>query len=144
MNPEQIFEIINRNPVFFLATADGNEPRVRGMLLYKADGDGIIFHSGSFKDVYRQILENPNAQLCFYDAARNIQVRVRGQLERTDDLTLKEEIASHPSRMFMQGWKAGKTREEFFNMFSVFTLRRGVANVWTFQTNFDPKEDIIL
>ena len=144
MQKQQIFEIINKNPVFFLATTEGTEPRVRGMMLYKADENGIVFHSGPFKDVYKQIQKNPNVQMCFYDYAQNIQIRVRGRLEMTDDIKVKQEISNHPSRAFMQGWKAGKTQEEFYKMFSVFTLKNGIANVWTFQSNFLPKEDINL
>ena len=32
-----------------------------------------------------------------------------------------------------------KTMDEFYNMFSVFCLKNGLANVWTFATNFAPK-----
>ena len=144
MQKEQIFALLNKNPAFFLATVENNEPRVRGMLLYKADESGIIFHSGPHKDVYAQIIKNPNVQLCFYDREQNIQIRVRGKLEMTDDLKLKEEISKHPTRMFMQSWKAGKTQEEFYKMFSVFNLKNGLANVWTFELNFAPKKDIPL
>ena len=145
MKKEQIFEILSKNPVFFLATTEGTAPRVRGMLLYKADESGIVFHTGPHKDVYHQMLENPNVELCFYDAAQNIQVRVRGVIEMADDIDLKKEISSHPTRAFMQGWKANcASEQEFYKMFSVFRLRGGTANVWTFQTNFTPKEDIAL
>ena len=144
MQKEQIFALLNKNPAFFLATVENNEPRVRGMLLYKADESGIIFHSGPHKDVYAQIIKNPNVQLCFYDREQNIQIRVRGKLEMTDDLKLKEEISKHPTRMFMQSWKACKTQEEFYKMFSVFNLKNGLANVWTFELNFAPKKDIPL
>jgi len=144
MKKNEIFELMMKNPVFFLATADGNEPRVRGMLLYKADDSGIYFHTGPFKDVHKQMVKNPNVQLCFYDAARNIQLRVRGKAEIVNDDKLKEEISNHPSRGFMQSWKAGKTKQEFLDFFSVFVIRKGKANVWTFQTNFGPKEDIAL
>jgi pyridoxine/pyridoxamine 5'-phosphate oxidase len=145
MEKEQVFEVMNSNPVMFLATVDGTEPRVRGMMLYKAGESGIVFHTGPQKDVCRQILENPHVQMCFYDATQNIQVRVRGVLEKIDDVSGKEEIAAHPSRSFMQGWKANcKTMDEFYNMFSVFCLKNGLANVWTFATNFAPKEDIQL
>ncbi|MCL2691084.1 MAG: pyridoxamine 5'-phosphate oxidase family protein [Candidatus Bathyarchaeota archaeon] len=141
----EIFEIINRNPVLFLATIEGAEPRVRGMMLYKADELGIVFHTGPHKDVYHQIIEKPNVQMCFYDATQNIQIRVRGTLEKIDDKNIKEEIANHPTRAFMQNWKAKcATQEEFYKMFSVFRLKNGKANVWTFQTNFAPKEDIQL
>jgi hypothetical protein len=45
----------------------------------------------------------------------------------------------------MKGWKAKcATVEDFYNMFSVFRLKNGKANVWTFETNMAPKEDIDL
>ena len=145
MKKEQIFQIINSNPVFFLATTEGAEPRVRGMMLYNADDNGIVFHTGPAKDLYKQILENPNVQMCFYDQKTNIQVRVRGKLELVDDDKFKEEISNHPTRVFMQGWKANcATEQDFYKMFAVFRLKNGKANVWTFETNFAPKEDILL
>ena len=145
MDKQQIFDFLNSNFAFFLATAEGDEPRVRAMMLYKADENGIVFHTGPFKEVYQQIQKNPNVQLCFCNSEQNIQIRVRGKLEMTNDRTIKEEIANHPSRMFMQSWKANcDTEEDFYNMFSVFRLSEGIANVWTFESNFKPKEDIIL
>ena len=145
MDKEQIFEFMSQNPVFYLATVEGDEPRVRAMLLYKADESGIVFHTGPFKEVYQQILKNPQVQLCFHNQEQGLQIRVRGVLERTDERAFKEEIASHPSRGFMQAWKANcASEEEFFDMFSVFTLKQGIANTWTFASNFVPKEDIAL
>ena len=145
MKKEEIYEVINGAPVIFLATLDGDEPRVRGMMLYRADDDGIVFHTGPVKDVYHQIMKNPKVQMCFYDAEKGVQVRVRGALEKIDDKELKDEISNHPSRIFMQSWKADcATEQEFYDMFSVFRLKNGKANVWSFETNFAPKEDVLL
>ena len=145
MNKQEIFNFLNSNLAFYLATVDGNEPRVRAMMLYKADEKGIVFHTGPFKEVYQQILKNPNVQLCFYNQQQNMQIRVRGKLEMTNDRAIKEEIANHPTRVFMQSWKANcETEDDFYNMFSVFRLSNGIANVWTFESNFKPKEDIKL
>lgn len=116
MQKEQIFEILNKNLVFFLATVEGAEPRVRGMMLYRADESGIVFHTGPHKDVYNQILVNPSVQMCFYDAAQNIQIRVRGSLEKLNDEALKDEIVAHPTRAFMQSWKSTcATQQDFYN-----------------------------
>ena len=69
----------------------------------KADENGIIFHTASTKDVFKQITNNPKAELCFN--ANGKQVRVTGTLEVIQDEKLKEEIFNHPSRKFLQAWK---------------------------------------
>ena len=43
MNKSQILDFLNTNPVCHLATVEGDQPRVRGMMMYKADQDGIVF-----------------------------------------------------------------------------------------------------
>lgn len=138
MTKSEIFAFMNENPVFHLATIDGDKPRVRGMLLYRADENGIIFHTGAMKDLYAQIMKNPKAELCFF--GKGVQVRVTGILEKTEDKQLKEEIFAHPSRKFLQAWRESGIDE----MLQVFILRNGTAVMWTMETNFDKKEPIQL
>jgi pyridoxine/pyridoxamine 5'-phosphate oxidase len=116
------------------------------MMLYKADDTGIVFHTGCDKDVCKQIIKNPNVEMCFYDQAAGVQVRVRGALEKADDDTLKDEIINHPSRAFLKHVRAaqGVSEEAFRNTIAVFRLKNGTANVWTFETNMAPKENIAL
>ncbi len=144
MTKEQIFDLLNNNLVFHLATVENGEPRVRGMMLYKADESGIVFHTGDFKDVYKQIIANPNVQMCFNEAATGIQVRVRGVLEEVMDRDLKDEISNHPTRAFLKKLRENSTVEDFYNSIRVFRMKNGIANTWTFNTNFAPKEDIQL
>jgi len=144
MKREQLFELMNRNLRFHLATIENGEPRVRGMMLYKADERGIIFHTGDFKDVYKQIIANPNVQMCFYDQEKGIQLRVRGKLEEVMDTDLKDEISNHPTRTFLKKLRENLPREEFYNSIRVFKMKNGIANIWTFGTNSAPKKDIQL
>lgn len=144
MTREEILELINNNPVMFLATVEGDQPRVRGVLLYKADESGIVFHSGTMKDLYRQVVQNPKAEICFVDKKRNIQVRVSGRLEIVDDNNLKDEICAHPTRQFLKGWRESGPLEDFYKTFAVFRLRDGLATTWTLETNFAPKEYVQL
>ena len=144
MTKEQIFDLLNSNLTFYLATVENGEPRVRGMMLYKADETGIVFHTGDFKDVYKQIIANPNVQMCFNDAKTGIQVRVRGVLEEVMDRNLKDEISNHPTRAFLKKLRENSTVEDFYNSIRVFRMKNGIANVWTFAANFTPKEDIRL
>ena len=69
------------------------------MLLYKADENGIIFHTASSKDLYDQVLKNLNAELCLN--CNGTQIRISGQLEIIGDNTLKNEIYEHPTCKFL-------------------------------------------
>lgn len=66
MNKEEIFKLMNENPVFYLATTEDDQPKVRGMSLYRADENGIVFHTSSAKDIYSQIMKNPKVEMCFF------------------------------------------------------------------------------
>lgn len=144
MQKEQAYELMNNNPAFYLATVDGDAPRVRGMLLYRAGEDGIIFHTGTIKDLYRQILANPNAELCFIDMKTNTQLRVRGVLEIVDDRKLKEEIVAHPSREFLRNWENEGEMESALDVMVVLRMRNGRAVAWTMATNFESAPEIAL
>lgn len=144
MTKKEVLDLINKNPVFHLATVEDNQPRVRGMLLYQADESGIVFHSGTMKDVYKQIAVNPKVELCFNDFKGGIQVRVSGELEIVEDNNLKDEISEHPSRVFLKPWKESGELQDFYKTFAVFRLKNGIATYWTMEKNFAPKEQIIL
>jgi len=136
MSRDEILELLNRNPVFFLATIDGGKPRVRGMLLYRADTDGILFHTGAMKDLHHQLLADPSVELCFNDWKGNIQVRVRGRALPVDDRKLKEEIVASPGREFLKPWIDSMG----IDALSVFRVEQCRATAWTMSTNFAPKE----
>lgn len=138
MKKEEVFQLMTENSVFHLATMDGDQPRVRGMLLFRADEKGIIFHTASTKEVYEQIKKNPKVELCFQ--GKGTQVRVSGRLEVVDDEELRKEIFNHPSRKFLQAWKAQGIEE----LLQIFCLKNGTAVEWTMDKNFADKEMITL
>jgi uncharacterized pyridoxamine 5'-phosphate oxidase family protein len=142
MTKKEILEAITKNPVFFLATIDGDQPRTRGMLLYKADENGIVFHTGKSRDLYKQLVINNKAELCFNcDGA---QIRISGRLEEIDDNDFKDEITAHPTRIFLKPLKDSMTPEQFHNYFVVYSLKNGIATIWTMEKNLDPKEIVQL
>jgi len=138
MVKEEMFKLMNENPVFHLATMDGNQPRVRGMLLFRADEEGIIFHTASTKDVFAQIMKNPKAEVCFQ--GQGSQIRVAGVLEQVNDENLKNEIFNHPSRKFLQAWKENGIDD----LLQIFRLKNGTAVEWTMATNFEEKKPVNL
>jgi uncharacterized pyridoxamine 5'-phosphate oxidase family protein len=138
MTSKEILKLVNENPAFHLATVDGYQPRVRGMLLFRADENGFIFHTASTKDVFRQMKENPKAEMCF--SCGGTQIRVTGVMEQVFDEELRAEIFAHPSRKFLQAWVANGID----NLLQVFIMKDCSAVTWTMETNFEPKKTIEL
>jgi pyridoxamine 5'-phosphate oxidase len=132
MNKAEILAFLNANTTCYLATVEGDKPHVRAMGMYKADEDGIIIETGTFKDVYKQMLANPNVEVCFHNAKQGIQIRVSGAVEVVDDLKLKKEIVAQ--RPFLKE----RVAEGGYEAIGVLRLK-GVAYVWSFQTAAEPK-----
>lgn len=139
MTKQEIFEMMNKNPVMHLATSEDGQPRVRGVLLYRADENGIIFHTGEMKELYGQLKKNSRAEVCFQ--ADGAQIRAAGKFEEIFDDGLKQEIFNHPSRQFLREWqKQGFSSD----MLKVFCMKNAEAVVWTMADNFKKKEYIKL
>ena len=138
MTAQEMYKLMNENPAFHLATMDGDQPRVRGMLLFRADENGIIFHTASTKDVFAQIKKNPKAEMCF--SGNGIQIRVTGVLEQVSDEKLREEIFAHPTRKFLQAWK----ENGIDGLLQIFRMKDCTAVAWTMETNLAPKEFVKL
>lgn len=125
MNREEIFNFLNHNPVFYLATVEGNQPRVRAMLLFRADADGIVFHTGAYKEMHGQIQANPEVELCFYNAVEGIQIRATGKAYLDEDLQLKKEIVEKHDFLKPMIAKAG------FEALAVYRIKEGTASLWS-------------
>lgn len=138
MTKTEIIEFINKNPAAHLATVDGGKPHVRGMLIYRADEQGILFHTGTSKDLYKQLMKNPDVELCFNSYKENIQVRVSGQAEEVKDSALKKEIVE--ARPFLKPW----LEQYGEDLLAVFRVTKATAVIWTMATNFAPKTPITL
>ena len=70
----------NENPVTYIATAEGDQPRVRPFAMWFADKSGFYYHTGSPKAVCQQLKKNPKVELCFYKPgeAAGTMMRVTG------------------------------------------------------------------
>jgi uncharacterized pyridoxamine 5'-phosphate oxidase family protein len=68
MDLKYCIKFANDNPVSFMATTQGEHPRVRALLMWLADESGFCYHTGTAKSVYKQFKNNPNAEFCFYHA----------------------------------------------------------------------------
>ncbi len=138
MTKEEIIEFITKNPVFSLATIDDGQPRARMIVMYRADEDGIIFSTGSEKDVNKQLQANPAVEMCFYGSEQNCQVRIEGTAEVVGDLELKKQIVD--DFPFLKPWIEARGYEVLIT----YRVRNGKATTWTMETNELPKEYVQL
>jgi uncharacterized pyridoxamine 5'-phosphate oxidase family protein len=124
MNKDEILDFLT--PGFHLATIEGHKPRVRGMLLYRADNDGLIFHTGKMRDLYKQLTKNPNVELSFNNGSSEdlIQIRVSGTVELVEDIKMKKEIVQN--REFLKPF----VEQNGYEPLAVYRLRKGIATVW--------------
>jgi pyridoxamine 5'-phosphate oxidase len=138
MTKEEVLEFINKNPLFSLATIEGNLPRVRIMMLYRADENDIIFITTILKAVYKQLQANPAIEMCFYNQKEFRQVRIEGSAEILDDLELKKEVVEKLS--FLKPLIESKGYEVLI----CYKVKNAKAVPWTMETNFEPKQYIEL
>lgn len=132
MTKEEILEFVKANPGCYLATVEDNQPHVRGMMMYRADGKGIVFHTAKSKDLSKQIMKNPLVEICFNSPKKDVQVRVNGKAVIKDDIEFKKEIVN--ARPFLKPMIA-----DGYDNLIVFQVVDCVAQIWTFETNLVPK-----
>jgi pyridoxamine 5'-phosphate oxidase len=131
MNKTEILAFIRKNPMGNVATVEGNKPHVRGMETFRADEKGLIFYTDKTKDVYKQIVKNPEVEVSY--VAEGTQVRISGRMEILEDQTLKNEIVA--ARLFL---KPIHESSGYKNL-GVMRLAKGKATVWSMQTIAEPK-----
>lgn len=77
---ERVLEFLDKANTYFLATAEGDQPRVRPfgtVLVY----DGKLYiQTGKVKPVSKQLAINPKAEICAFDGSTGAWLRVAGEL----------------------------------------------------------------
>ncbi len=59
----KINDFLNETGTFFLASCDGDQPKVRPLGLHMEMDGKVLFGIGDFKDVYKQLVANPNVEI---------------------------------------------------------------------------------
>jgi pyridoxamine 5'-phosphate oxidase len=126
----------NENTLCFLATVEGNQPRVRALGFWFADETGFYFQVGGMKSVYKQLQNNPNVEACYYkhENPTGTMLRISGKVEFVEDRNLKERLLR--DRPFLKEF--GLTMES--SGLGIFRIAHGEAHFWTMQDNMKPKE----
>ena len=84
---EKVYRFLDEAQTYYLATADGDQPRVRPFgtaLLYEGK---LYIQTGLVKPVSRQIAANPKVEVCAFKDGR--WLRVTGELVNDDNRDVK-------------------------------------------------------
>ncbi|MBQ6452824.1 MAG: pyridoxamine 5'-phosphate oxidase family protein [Coriobacteriales bacterium] len=74
---QEVYEFIKDAKTYFLATVDGDAPRVRPFgTIYIFEGK-LYIQTGKRKDVYKQIVANPKIEICASKGAEWIRVSAK-------------------------------------------------------------------
>ena len=91
------------------ATASGI-PSSRMVLLKEVDDKGFVFFTNYTSRKSQELLENPNAALCFYWRETHQQVRVVGKVEKLDGAASDQYYSSRPLNSRVGAWASPQSQ----------------------------------
>ena len=86
----EIYEFLKAAGTYYLATVDGDQPRVRPFGTIDLFENKLYIQTGKVKEVSKQIAANPKVELCAFDGQK--WLRVAGTLVRDDRMEAKEHM----------------------------------------------------
>ena len=120
---QRIYDFLKAAETYYLATADGDQPRVRPFGTIDLFDSRLTFQTGLVKDVAKQILANPKVEICAMNGGRWIRVEARAVLDERIEAQ-EHMLAAYPSLQAMYKPGDGNT--------AVFALTEGKAVIASF------------
>ena len=121
---ERVYEFLKDAGTYYLATVDGDQPRVRPFGTAHIFEGKLYIQTGKSKDVSRQLAANPKAEICAFNDGE--WLRVAGTLVEDDSTEARKSMLdAYPSLRSMYNENDGNTQVFYFKdasaTFSSFT-----------------------
>ncbi|RKM59785.1 NimC/NimA family protein [Butyrivibrio sp. CB08] len=121
---ERVTQFLKDAGTYFLATVDGDQPRVRPFGTAHIFEGKLYIQTGKVKDVSKQIHANPKVEICAFKDGQ--WLRVAGELVEDDRIEAKQSMLdAYPSLQGMYKADDGNTEVFYFKnataTFSSFT-----------------------
>ncbi len=84
---ERICKFLDEAQTYYLATVDGDQPRVRPFGTALVYNGKLYIQTGKIKEVSKQISKNPKVEICAFKDGK--WLRVAGELVNDDDRDVK-------------------------------------------------------
>ena len=128
---KKVYGFIKKCGTYYLATVDGDQPRVRPFGTILLFEDKLYIQTGKSKDVSRQIQANPKVEICCF--AEGTWLRVAGELVRDERKEVKKAMLDdYPELRGMYSEDDDNTEVLYFKnataTFSSFTAAPEVIN----------------
>ncbi len=91
-NMEEVQAYLKECGVFFIATVDGDQPRVRAFGVSEIIDGRLYIMTGKVKDVYKQMAKNGKFEICALKKSGSEWMRLSGTLVNDETLAVKEEF----------------------------------------------------
>ena len=110
---KEVQEFLKKCGVYYLATVEDDQPRVRPFGTAEIFEDKLYIQTGKKKEVSKQIQKNPKVELCAFIDGR--WLRVTGILERDDRIEAKKDMLDkNPSLKAMYSAEDDNTEVLYF------------------------------
>ncbi len=129
---EKVEKFLKDAEVYYLATVEGDQPRVRPFGTAHIFDGKLYIQTGKVKDVSKQLHANPKAEICAFK--NGTWLRVAGKLVEDDRLEAKESMLdAYPSLKGMYSADDGNTEVFYFkNATATFSSFTSAPEVVTF------------
>ena len=129
---QRVVDFLKEAETYYLATVDGDQPRVRPFGTINAFEGKLYIQTGKIKDVSKQIHANPKVELCAFRDGR--WLRLSGKLVEDDRIEAKQSMLdAYPSLQGMYKADDGNTEVFYFEdataVFSSFTSEPEVISL---------------
>ena len=121
---EKVVQFLKDAEVYYLATVEGDQPRVRPFGTVNVFDGKLYIQTGKVKEVSRQIHANPKVEICAFK--NGAWLRVAGELVEDERIEAKKAMLdAYPSLQGMYSAEDGNTEVFYFKSatatFSSFT-----------------------
>ena len=120
---ERVVKFLKDAGVYYVATVEDDQPRVRPFGTAHVFGGKLYIQAGKVKDVSRQLLANPKAEICAF--LNGEWIRIAGELIEDDRIEARQSLLdAYPSLQKMYAADDGNTQ--------VFYFRNATATISSF------------
>jgi pyridoxamine 5'-phosphate oxidase len=126
MDFKDCVKFANENKTCYLATVEGDQPRVRALGMWYADESGFYFQAQTVKALYKQLEKNPKVEIYFNTKDYRKVMRVYGKVKIITDTKIRAKCIEE--RAFVKNFGITSPDNPLLAVFQVYT---GEAYFWT-------------